>query len=403
MGSVKIVLRQKQDKSGNFPLAIRITKDRKATYIYLGQNIAEKDWDAQKEQVRKSHPNSVRLNNFLLKKKAEANNTLLELETEKEAISSKAVKQTIKPTVGLTFFSQAEAYLENLKLAGKYVQFHSQRSRHNAFKEFLNGNDLAFSDITQGLLNQYRAWLEGKRQLQERSVINHMLLIRDVFSRAIKDNQKIEKYYPFGQGKVSLKFPQSQKMGLSKEEVQRIENLDLPEGSAADHARNIWLISFYFAGVRVSDVLKLKWTDFQDDRLHYTMGKNNKPGSLKVSEKALKVLEKYLQKRDQTNLIFPELRSIPNLDNEFEVQKKVAFANRSIMKQLKKIAELAGIDKKLSMHISRHTFGNLSGDTIPVQMLQKLYRHSSITTTIGYQANFINKEADEALDKVLGF
>lgn len=403
MGSVKIVLRQKQDKSGNFPLAIRITKDRKATYIYLGQNIAEKDWDAQKEQVRKSHPNSVRLNNFLLKKKAEANNTLLELETEKEAISSKAVKQTIKPTVGLTFFLQAEAYLENLKLAGKYVQFQSQRSRYNAFKEFLNGNDLAFSDITQGLLNQYRAWLEGKRQLKERSVINHMLLIRDVFSRAIKDNQKIEKYYPFGQGKVSLKFPQSQKMGLSKEEVQRIENLELPEGSAADHARNVWLISFYFAGVRVSDVLKLKWTDFQDDRLHYTMGKNNKTGSLKVSEKALKVLEKYRQKRDQTNLIFPELRSIPNLDNEFEVQKKVAFANRSIMKQLKKIAELTGIDKKLSMHISRHTFGNLSGDTIPVQMLQKLYRHSSITTTIGYQANFINKEADEALEKVLGF
>jgi hypothetical protein len=54
------------------------------------------------------------------------------------------------------------------------------------------------------------------------------------------------------------------------------------------------------------------------------------------------------------------------------------------------------------MHISRHTFGNISGEKIPVQMLQKLYRHSNITTTIGYQANFTNKTADDALEAVIG-
>ncbi|EKF54522.1 tyrosine type site-specific recombinase [Galbibacter marinus] len=55
------------------------------------------------------------------------------------------------------------------------------------------------------------------------------------------------------------------------------------------------------------------------------------------------------------------------------------------------------------MHIARHTFGNISGDRIPIQMLQKLYRHSSVTTTINYQANFMKKEADTALDKVINF
>ena len=54
------------------------------------------------------------------------------------------------------------------------------------------------------------------------------------------------------------------------------------------------------------------------------------------------------------------------------------------------------------MHIARHTFGNISGDKIPIQMLQKLYRHSHIATTIGYQANFIFKGADEALEAVIG-
>lgn len=34
-------------------------------------------------------------------------------------------------------------------------------------------------------------------------------------------------------------------------------------------------------------------------------------------------------------------------------------------------------------------------------MLQNLYRHSSVTTTIGYQANFINKTADDAPEVVM--
>ena len=36
-------------------------------------------------------------------------------------------------------------------------------------------------------------------------------------------------------------------------------------------------------------------------------------------------------------------------------------------------------------------------------MLQKLYRHSNLKTTINYQTNFIHKEADDALDTVVDF
>jgi hypothetical protein len=34
---------------------------------------------------------------------------------------------------------------------------------------------------------------------------------------------------------------------------------------------------------------------------------------------------------------------------------------------------------------------------------KKLYHHSSVTTTINYQVNFIHKEADDALDSVVNF
>lgn len=83
-------------------------------------------------------------------------------------------------------------------------------------------------------------------------------------------------------------------------------------------------------------------------------------------------------------------------------QEKISNAIRRLDSHLHKVAELAGINKTVTMHIARHTFGTLSGDKIPIQLLQKLYRHTSITTTIGYQGNFIHKDVDNALEAVIG-
>jgi len=71
--SVKIVLRKKKNNDGTYPLAIRITKDRKSSFIHLGHNLHDKDWDGANQRVKKSHPNMVRLNNKLVNKLAEVN------------------------------------------------------------------------------------------------------------------------------------------------------------------------------------------------------------------------------------------------------------------------------------------------------------------------------------------
>ncbi len=405
MATVKIVLRQKKNKDGTFPLAIRITKDRKSTFITIGQNVLEKDWDADKQRVKKSHANSARLNNFIIKKLSEANDKLLELETQTEGVTSKVIRNNIKfKTTGSSFFLHADNYLENFKTAGKYNRYHPDQSRIKKFREFLSDSDISFQEITVPLLTKFKAWLKGKHKSADRSVVNHLIIIRTIFNLGIKGGIIDTKFYPFGKDKIQIKLPDSLKIGLSREEVKRIEELELDQNSYTNHCRNLWLFSFYFAGMRVSDVLRLRWTDIQDDRLNYQMGKNSKTGSLKASEKALAILSQYLSKKKVLDdLVFPELIGVSDFKNTFEVQRKISYAVKRIDKHLYKIAKLASIEKKLTMHISRHTFGNISGDTISIQMLQKLYRHSSITTTIGYQANFIHKDADDALDAVLNY
>ena len=184
------------------------------------------------------------------------------------------------------------------------------------------------------------------------------------------------------------------------DEIRILENIK-ELTNAQQYALNVWLISFYFAGIRVSDVLKLKWRDFLDDRLHYRMGKNSKLVSLKVPDKVLNILNK-LDRDINSVYIFKELEGIDEKDDKL-LRTRIKTATRNFNRRLEIVAEKAGIDKKLSMHIARHSFGNISGDKIPIQMLQKLYRHSSVTTTIMYQSNFIQKDTDEALDKVINF
>lgn len=400
--SIKIVLRKKKDKNGDYPsvhpLALRITKDRRSSYVYLGHSIKESEWDNKAQTVKSSHPNSKRLNAFLLKKRADANDHSLEL----GEASSRAVKQKVKPRGGVTFFAQADLFLDNLKAAGKYNQYTSDKPRIKHFKEFLDNQDIAFSDVSIALLDRFKIYLKGTHNVSERTIINHLVVIRSVFSQAIKENVVDPKHYPFGKGKVKIKFPDSLKVGLTSDEVKQIEDVELAD-TYENHCRNLWLFSYYFAGMRVSDVLRLRFSDFQNNRLHYAMGKNNKGGSLKVPEKAERILSQYTQfKENKDDLIFPELKRLDNLDNKFITQRTIAFATSRIDKCLQKhVAPKAEITKPLTMHIARHTFGNVSGDKIPIQMLQKLYRHSSITTTIGYQANFIHKDVDDALDAVL--
>lgn len=402
MASLKIVLRKKQTKDGTYPIAIRITKDRRTSFIHLGYHLKLNEWDDTEQRVKKSHPNSTRLNNYIIKKLAEANDKSLELETQKSEVSSRAVKQKIKPTGGSTFFNQANIYLDNLKTAGKYNRYTADKPRVKHFNEFLKGEDIAFSDITASLLERFRGYLKATLKISERTIVNHLVVIRSVFSQAIKDGVTDKKYYPFGKGGITIKFPDSKKLGLTMEEVKRIEEVEISD-LRYNHARNLWLFAYYFAGVRISDVFRLKWSDIKDGRLYYIMGKNDKGDSLKIPAKALRILECYqTDKRSENDFVFPDLKGFPYLDDDFLLQRKIAFTTSRYDKFLRKfVAPAANIEKPLTMHVARHTFGNISGDKIPIQMLQKLYRHSSVTTTIGYQANFIHKDIDEALDAVL--
>lgn len=404
MASIKIILWKHDKKKNNtFPIAIRITQNRKTRYIFTGKYILEKDWDSSESKAKKSFPNSSRLNNFLIKKLAEANKKLIELESDDKLISSKQVKKEIvQPLNNKSFNELANEYLKELEQNNKLTRLSSDKARINHVLKFANSEHLSFREIDEEFLNRFISFLKNKKQNSQRSIINSLIVIRTLYNKAIKMGIVDRKLYPFGADKIRIKFPETEKIGLTTEEVQQLEQAK-ELTSLEQHARNVWLFSFYLAGMRIGDVLQTRWSDIYDGRLHYRMNKNDKLLSLKLPAKLLPLLEKYEDdKQHSDDFIFPELRKA-NLKNPKDVLAKTKTANKKFNKYLASIAKKIEIDKKLTMHIARHTFGRISGDKIPIQTLQKLYRHSSITTTINYQANFIHKDFDEALDSVVSF
>lgn len=401
--SVKVLLRNKPNKEGLYPLVVRIINNRKPSYIYIGHYIDKKYWNEAERKVRKSHPNSARLNNLIASKIAEANSRLIDLQSHDMEISSQQIKKEIKnPMNNKSFNELSKEYLNELEANSKLNQLSACKVYVKYVIEFGSSTSLSFREIDERFIKRFVTFLKSDKKVGQRSITNNIVLIRTLFNRAIRNGVVEQKYYPFGRDKVKIKFPESKKVGLSIEEVQAIQTCeDLTP--LEQHTRNVWLFSFYLAGMRVGDVLKIKWNDIYDGRLHYRMNKNSKLLSLQLPQKAIDIIEQYRnQQQSKDDFIFPEMKKA-NLDSPKDILSKTKTATKKFNKYLSSIATKCEIDKKITMHIARHTFGNISGDKIPIQTLQKLYRHTHITTTINYQANFTHKEEDEALDKVLDF
>ena len=443
MSSIKIVIRKnKLRKDGTVPLALRISKDYKTNYSFVGIYIYEKDWDEVKGKVKRTHPNSQKINNFLLKKLTEANDISFEVN---DRISSKEMKKkVIGPGGQKSFFSVAGERIETKYNRGTFSVAKSELSILYNLEEFItlkrslnkseiingiknrrkerisNGRKaeysfidavayfkknqkLNFQDIDEVFIKKYKTFCITYLDHKTRTITNQLIFIRTLFNIAIKENVIDIKFYPFANEKEKIRIGSSHKIGLTIEEIERIENLELEKWSSIWHTHNVWLVAFYFAGIRISDIVQLKWSDFKDNRLFYVMNKNEKPLSLKIPDKAAAILKFYKKESNQNNgYVFPFLRNA-DCNNAEDIFIKTRNATKLFNKFLKRIALQCDIDKNLSNHIARHSFGNIAGDKINPLMLQKLYRHSDLKTTLNYQANFIHRDTDDALDSVVNF
>ena len=433
MATAKIVTWSRADKDAQFPIGIKVSQKGIPAYLFEGNALASRDhWDASKQQVKKAHQHHSRLTNFLIKRLSEINAKILEFETNQKTYTADDIvnevrqkptreipvaKETLPPTPQIIkdplLKDVAENYLNEQKALGNYDIYNTDKSRLKRLYEFA-GDGVTFPEITVEFLRRYTLFLrmdrnrnrKEKKPLSDRTITNHLLIIRTIYNRAKTAGLVGNETYPFGgKDKINIKFGKTEKIGLNTDEINLLKQHQfLKQESHLHDSRNLWLTCFYFAGMRITDALLLKWSDFQNDRFYYTMSKNGEPGSLQIPAAVVAILQEYKADEQRHDLVFPFLKNLENLDDRYELRRRINFVTRMIGDHMTIIMELLKINKNASPHKARHAFAQLAEEKeIHPKILQGLYRHESVITTMHYQSNFSHKKTDAALTAVLDF
>ncbi len=361
MASTKLILRtSKILKNGEHPIVLRVIKDRKTKMIFTGFSCSKSHWDFKENKPKKSHPNSTKLELYINKKKTEAQSIILNLENDNKEYSTESFKQLYKvSSKKITVFKYYDLIIENLIKTNKIGNSNAYKQSKGALYNFRNGKDLFFTDIDYSFLTKFESYLQ-QRNCAINTIGVYMRNLRAVFKKAISEKYCKNDVYPFNEYKVSRLVATTKKRALTKEQIQKIIDIDLKQHSKIYDAKNIFLFSYYNRGMNFKDIASLKWENISNGRLFYTRAKTKENFDMAIIEPVRKILEYYRSftgKKDG-NYVFPIL------DKEIHITA-IQKANREkkvlklTNKKLKEIALIAEIDFNLTTYVARHSYATV--------------------------------------------
>ncbi len=397
MVSVKLILRKDKSNSvGEHPLYIRITKNRKPKYLSLGFYLKLEWWDAEGARVRKPHPNSQRLNNYLSVKVAEAQAVALEMETKDKTIQPHKIKEQIMGKAPSSLIRFAKSYLLDLEGKMKIGTYRKTKSVLFKIVKYNKGRDLLFEDVTVKWLKDYEQYLKRVRGNSVNTINANFRTLRGIFNLAINEELLPYDKNPFRRFKLSTE--KVKKNYLSEDELKLIELAPIELNSKKDVHRDMYVFSAYTGGLRISDMLLLRWRNFDGERVIMQTKKTASTISIKIPTTAMQIIHKYSLKNQQPDdFIFPIFKNDVDYSDPEYLFNSISSATAYTNGDLKDIAKLVGLKKHISFHTARHTFATralMKG--VRIEYVSKLLGHSSIATTQIY-AKIVNEELDKAM------
>lgn len=397
MASVQTVFRKdKLNAKGEAPIHFRIIKNRKVSYVTSGIMMPESQWDFTKNKVKSTHKNSARLNSFLSTKYTELQDQVLEFETINKGLSTKDLKDKIYGKAPADFYEVTEELLL-IYLKDKKIGTHdADKTILGKIKDFHKGKKLFFAEITPAFLSKLDTYLRVEYLNKTNTIHNTLKLIRKVFNYAIRQDYIEAGINPFL--KYQIKTEKTSKTYLSEDELQAIVDLQLSPETRMELHRDMFVFAANTGGLRVSDTLLLKWNNFDGSHINFTIKKTSTQSSIKLPSKALEIIQKYKSQGKSTRYLFPMLIDDLNEADPRELDNAISSASAYINKNLKFIAQKAGIEKPLSFHISRHTWATRAlRKGISIDKVSKLMGHAQIRETQIY-AKIVSEELDKAMD-----
>jgi site-specific recombinase XerD len=142
-----------------------------------------------------------------------------------------------------------------------------------------------------------------------------------------------------------------------------------------NHAHRVILMTTYAGGLRISEVLRLRYVDIDTDRMliHICHGKGGKDRYVPLSQMLQEVLQAYQKITPKNTWLFPG-----NQPGQY-------LSTRTVQRAVARAVQRAGIKKPATCHTLRHSFAtHLLESGTDIRTIQKLLGHKKLETTAIY-------------------
>lgn len=364
----------KKKKSGKSPVMGRISVDGKSTAFSTGIDILPGEWNASKGLATGKDNISVnkQIGNCRTKleehyKAIVENQGFVTAELLKNALRGIGTAQN---TVMQEFADLVEEKRKSVGIRIVASSYCIYPAAYRHFKGFLrhkyNAEDIPFSMVNIAMIEEFAYYLKIDARLAARTARSTMKPFRTVVRRAYnKGLLRNDPFFDYVPEKI-LSNPR----WLSHDEIDRLMKIQI-SSPALNFVRDMFLFST-FTGISYIDLKNLRHTD---------IGKRE-DGSLWIILNRQKTgISSYIPL-----LEFPENIIDKYMGTKFSGDDGKIFKMRSsasVNGHLKELAKLAGIDRQLNYHQSRHSFGTeiCLSQGVPIETLSKMMGHKSIKTT----------------------
>ena len=240
------------------------------------------------------------------------------------------------------------------------------------FTAFLRHRSVALENTTRDDIRDFLAEL-AKNGLSARSRARHLVSVRNFFRFLLKDGRvRSDAAAEIDPPQVGHSLPHH----LAEGEVDAL--LAQPESSTPTGLRDKAMLELLYAtGLRVSELVNLRWEDFDLNLgILRCVGKGSKERLIPVGKSALKAVEAYTRS-GRPALLKDRAMSFLFLNHRGGRLSRVGF-----WKILAQYGREAGIITPLTPHLVRHSFAtHLLERGADLRSIQLLLGHSDISTT----------------------
>jgi site-specific recombinase XerD len=367
----------KTKKSGKCPIVGRISVDGKNTAFSTGLDIHPADWDAGSGMAAGKSRESLGINQQIQSYKSEVEAHYRDMVGNSGYVTAELLKNALlgigrnQNTVIQEF---TELIDEKSKAVGILITDSTMVKYHGAFRHFknflrekLDADDIPFGKLDIELIESYVRYMKIDLRLSANTVRINIKPLRTVARRAA--GRKLLRQDPFFDY-VPEKIPHRRRW-ISQDELERIMKAKMGYPSL-DFTKDMFVFTC-FTGISYVDLYNLKHSDIQ---------RQEEDGSLVI-----------ILKRQKTGVVsciplLPVARNILDRyrDSPFTGWGGKVFRMQTLTgmeKHLKAIAKVAGIDKRLTYYMGRHTYSTTVclSNGVPIETLSRMLGHSSIYTT----------------------